>query len=1042
MHRLVSGLTAAVLAIGGLVVAPASAALAALDTSGAVIDDAACTATTLPANDDGSSGEVGLPFTLNFYGTEYSSLWVNNNGNVTLDGPLAAYTPFGLYATDRAIIAPFFADVDTRAAGSSPVRYSYGTTQFQGREAFCVNWVDVGYYNGHSDKLNSFQLLLVSRPDKGDGAFDIVFNYDKIQWETGDASGGSNGYGGTPARVGFASGDGVAGTATELPGSGLSRAFLDQNSGLKWSKLGSDVLGRYVFSVRGDGVVGDTYVALGDSYQSGEGAYDYEAGTDVVGTNMCHRSANAYPQRLVDRGAVRLDLDFVACSGAVMVDMLTDGPSTEGPPWDEDAQIDHLGDDTRLVTIGIVGNDLGFADTVTECVLRNVSRWGLPALWDTSCAGNMDESAEQRLERLTSGATGENLLGLYRLVRLKAPYARVVVVSYPRFFPEGGGGGFFGCSTIRDSDQRWMNSKIVRADAAIGAIAARAGFEYVNMADVLDGQEQCTAQPAMNGLLFEGVTPQPESFHPNALGHGLMADLIEAKLNTTVAPTFSITPGQTVTRSVTASGRNLAVNVAWPGSDVVTTLISPSGTTYTREAPLDAEHDNGPTFEYFEVADPEPGEWTVEMYGADVDPNGEPVTLLVADDPVPNAPPTADFTTSGVGATRVFDASASTDGDGEVAEYYWDFGDGTTATGVRVEHTYTTEGPFAPVLEVTDDDGARAYRQAATNVEVGSEPAAGGGTVYSGSSVQLTNAFTAAGDGADVVVDGDVQCNSSVVVEGDLVATGDVHLTNACHVDGDVHAGGSVVLDSTPSVGGSLDAVGDVRIQSTARIGGDLRAGGRVVATDGGALATLVERGVVGGTIEEGAAVPIPKATAPVAPAEPAAATSLTWGAWMNATATANAAPSWSQGLTSSPGCTMAPWGASVNGSSVTLTGNTVIDARSSTSGCSTATIQGMTLRLGGDVTLLVDGFAAPAGMTVTTTDGQPHTLRVIAGGAGASATGGAVGFSTGVTTTEGARLELHTPGAVSINGPASFGGRVVAGQFATSGAVTVGIAP
>jgi PKD repeat protein/lysophospholipase L1-like esterase len=962
---------------------------------------------------------------------------------VTLDGPLAEYTPFGLHATDRAIIAPFFADVDTRPTGSAAVQYGYGTTSFQGRPAFCVNWVDVGYFNGHADKLNSFQLLLVSRADQGEGAFDIVFNYDRVEWETGDASGGSNGYGGTPARVGFASGAGVAGTSTELPGSGVSGAFLDQNGGLTTSKLGSEVLGRYVFSVRGDGVVGDTYVAMGDSFQSGEGAFEYLPGTNVPDTNGCHRAPTAYPQQLVDQGVVRLDLDFVACSGAVMADLTYEGPYvTDGAPWNEDAQMSHLGLNTRLVTIGVVGNDLEFADTIAECVTRFVGH--VVPFYDWSCASHQDDAIDELLDDLADGSIGDDLLALYREVRARAPYARVVVVSYPKFFMENGSTGLYGCALIRQSDQRWINSKIVRADELIGDIAARAGFEYVNMADVLDGREQCTENAGMNGILlgWTGSVVLPESFHPNRVGHDLMTDLIANKLNRTVPASFSITPGQTVVRRVTATGRALAVNVGWPGSDVVTQLTSPSGVVYSRQDPRDAEHGNGPTYEYFEIDNPEPGTWTVEMYGADVDPSGEPVTLLVADDQVPNAAPVAEFSATGDGATRVFDASGSTDADGSIADYFWDFGDGTSATGVRVEHTYTTAGSFAPVLEVTDEDGARAYRQAATNVEVGVDPGTDPGTaapvVFSGSSVNLTNALTLAGETADVLVDGDVECNSSVLVEGDLVATGDVHLTNQCHVVGDVRAGGSVVLDSTPVVDGSVEVVGDVRIQSTATVGGDLRAGGRVQVIDGGEPGSLHGDGVVGGIVEEASDIVAPEVIAPVAPTVPEDATLLTWRQWINAAATANGAPAWSQGLSEAPGCTVAPWAASVNGTTVDVAANTVVDARSSTSGCSTATIQGMTLRLAGDATILVDSLAAPTGMTVTSIDGMPHDLRIVVDGEiTGCAADGTLSFPNGVVTENGAGLELHSPGAVRINGPAQFDGRVAGGCFSSSGAVT-----
>ena len=63
------------------------------------------------------------------------------------------------------------------------------------------------------------------------------------------------------------------------------------------------VPGRHVFPVRSGGAPLTNYVALGDSYQSGEGAGDYLAGTDTD-ANKCHRSVHAYPQRLVDRGVV------------------------------------------------------------------------------------------------------------------------------------------------------------------------------------------------------------------------------------------------------------------------------------------------------------------------------------------------------------------------------------------------------------------------------------------------------------------------------------------------------------------------------------------------------------------------------------------------------------------------------------------------------------------------------------------------------------------------------------------------------------------
>lgn len=53
-----------------------------------------------------------------------------------------------------------------------------------------------------------------------------------------------------------------------------------------------------------------------------------------------------------------------------------------------------------------------------------------------------------------------------------------------------------------------------------------------------------------------------------------------------------------------------------------------------------------------------------------------------------------------------FDASASTDIDGTIASYLWDFGGGTSATGATASHTYATEATFTATLKVTDNKGA------------------------------------------------------------------------------------------------------------------------------------------------------------------------------------------------------------------------------------------------------------------------------------------------------------------------------------------------
>ena len=141
----------------------------------AIRGNAGFTAASIERNDDGSTlSGVPLGFSVNFFGAVFDQVYVNNNGNVTFNGPVSSYTPEGLTASPLPIIAAFWADVDTRGAGSSLT--TYGRDAIAGRPAFGVNYINVGYYGSHDDKLNRFQLVLIDRSDTGAGNFDIEFN--------------------------------------------------------------------------------------------------------------------------------------------------------------------------------------------------------------------------------------------------------------------------------------------------------------------------------------------------------------------------------------------------------------------------------------------------------------------------------------------------------------------------------------------------------------------------------------------------------------------------------------------------------------------------------------------------------------------------------------------------------------------------------------------------------------------------------------------------------------------------------------------------
>jgi len=224
------------------------------DATGPLRSEVGYTTNILPENDDSSSPSVPFGFGINFSGRDYSQLYVNNNGNVTFTAPLSTYTPFSLSTFNSPIIAPFLADVDTR--GSTTVTYGNAVINVGGlnRPSFGVNWFNVGYYAEHTDKLNSFQLVLIDRSDTGVGNFDIEFNYDHLTWETGDASGGTGGFGGTSAVAGYANGANAASAVVQLNGSQVNGALLDSNAATGLSRTSNTgITGRYVFHIRGAG---------------------------------------------------------------------------------------------------------------------------------------------------------------------------------------------------------------------------------------------------------------------------------------------------------------------------------------------------------------------------------------------------------------------------------------------------------------------------------------------------------------------------------------------------------------------------------------------------------------------------------------------------------------------------------------------------------------------------------------------------------------------------------------------------------------------
>jgi len=178
----------------------------------------------LPGNDDGSSAEIDIrmafPSGLRFFGMTFTSLYVNNNGNVSFGGANGTFTPMAFPVSDLRMIAPWWGDVDTRGGGTPTRNGVYWSIR---PNQFVATWHNVGYYATHDNLQNDFQLILTAAgPAAGD--FDVEFRYNQCQWTTGDASGGTGGFGGTPAQAGFDAGN--LRDYVSLPGS-LTRNVLN-----------------------------------------------------------------------------------------------------------------------------------------------------------------------------------------------------------------------------------------------------------------------------------------------------------------------------------------------------------------------------------------------------------------------------------------------------------------------------------------------------------------------------------------------------------------------------------------------------------------------------------------------------------------------------------------------------------------------------------------------------------------------------------------------------------------------------------------------
>jgi hypothetical protein len=248
------------------------------------------------------------------------------------------------------------------------------------------------------------------------------------------------------------------------------------------------------------------YVALGDSYASGEGTYSYDSNALA-----CHRGPVAWPRLLEGASDELGPIEHKACTGAVTADLFR---SHKGQP----AQIPTTSNpDIGLVTISIGGNDVGFDGILRACYL--------PV---TTCAGTENDSNfNAKLTTLSDYLAGT----VYPALGKAYPNARIVHVGYPQLTPSVGqtpvGCGWLG------PDEQWTGERLPeKLNGAIkNAVGRQSRVEFLDVTNILAGHELCTSSSWMHQV---NATDSSERGHPMTMGQLAYEKRVAAGLGITL----------------------------------------------------------------------------------------------------------------------------------------------------------------------------------------------------------------------------------------------------------------------------------------------------------------------------------------------------------------------------------------------------------------------------------------------------------------------------------------------------------------------------
>ncbi|WP_256983600.1 SGNH/GDSL hydrolase family protein [Rhodococcus sp. 15-649-2-2] len=248
------------------------------------------------------------------------------------------------------------------------------------------------------------------------------------------------------------------------------------------------------------------YVALGDSAASGPRI------PNQVGAPGCQQSDSNYPHVLAEELAVASFVD-VTCSGAITENIVSTPQATSS--GDVPVQLDALSADTDLVTITIGGNDIGLVSTAVGCLTFTASS-ATNVCKDRLTAGGVDTVAAAIAEK------APNWGAMLDAVTERAPDARILVVGYGTYLPDG---GCFPTQPMLPEDADYIQGSITAMNEALKTQADEHGAEFVDTEALSVGHDVCVAP---DQRYFEGVIPQNPAapLHPTAAGMAGIGDAV------------------------------------------------------------------------------------------------------------------------------------------------------------------------------------------------------------------------------------------------------------------------------------------------------------------------------------------------------------------------------------------------------------------------------------------------------------------------------------------------------------------------------------